>query len=76
MKRWLVTITAEIPYPWKQSYSIERSGAGTAVSDAIKLYRKDIKEQKGKSKKIDRFSITVESTHDISRDIPEEEEKL
>jgi len=69
MKRWTVSVTADIPYPWEKTFVVERSGPGTAVSDAIRLYRKVLREEKGKAKKIDSFHITVSRIPDVKPEV-------
>jgi len=59
MAHWLVTVSAEIPYPWSRAFGIDRSSAGAAASDGVKLYRKAVREKVGKAKKLDTISIKV-----------------
>lgn len=54
MKCYLVEVKTNIPYPIKKDYRIECSSFGTAISRAIKLFRKD----KGK-KKINELNINA-----------------
>jgi len=49
---WYVTVSADIPYPWEKTFSIQKSSPDAAASEAIKRFRKAIKESKGKSKKL------------------------
>ena len=41
MKQYLISIKSYMPYPVNRDYRITASGFGTAVSRAIKLFRKD-----------------------------------
>ena len=41
MKQYLITINTYLPYPINKDYRIIASGFNTAVSRAIKLFRKD-----------------------------------
>ena len=59
MVPWHVTITANIPYPWSRSFTINCTGAGTAAARAIKMYRKAIKQEKGRAKKINDFDVAI-----------------
>jgi hypothetical protein len=59
MKSWRVEITAEIPYPWMRSFAYEATNPGTAVSRALRDYRKAVKAKLGKSKKMTSFKIVV-----------------
>lgn len=59
MKGWLVEVSADIPYPWSRTFRVERSSAGAAASEAIKKYRKALREEKGKSKKLDELRLHI-----------------
>lgn len=59
MQTWIVTVSADIPYPWERVFSIHKSSPDAAASEAIKKFRKAIREAKGKSKKLDEIRITI-----------------
>jgi len=59
MKGWLVEVSADIPYPWSRTFRISRSSAGAAASEAVKRYRKALREEKGKSKKLDDLRLHI-----------------
>lgn len=42
MKNYKITVTAYIPVPRSRDYNITASSFGTAISRAIKTYRKEI----------------------------------
>ena len=65
MARWLVTVSAEIPYPWSRMFSIERSTAAAAASDAVKKFKLAVREKCMKSKKLDCISMKIERATDI-----------
>jgi len=65
MARWLVTVTADIPYPWTRIFSVERSTAAAAASDGVKRYRKAVKEKCMKAKKLDPINIRIERAEEI-----------
>jgi len=59
MAKWQVDATAEIPYPWTRSFVIERSTAGAAASEAVKLFRIAVKNKLGRSKKLDEITLKI-----------------
>lgn len=59
MKTWIVSVSADIPYPWEKTFSIQKSSPDAAASEAIKRFRKAIKEAKGKSKKLDEIRLKI-----------------
>ena len=59
MTSWYVTVTANVPYPWSKQFTIHRSNAGAAASEAVKLYRAALKEKFNKAKKLDEISIKI-----------------
>jgi hypothetical protein len=59
MRPWYVTVEADIPYPWKKTFTIYKSTPDAAASQAVKLFRKAVKEAKGKSKKLDEIRIKI-----------------
>ena len=65
MTPWIVTVSADIPYPWEQTFSIEKSSPDAAASEAIKRFRKAIRESKGKSKKLTEIRIRIIRGHSI-----------
>ena len=73
MIRWHVTVSADIPYPWDQTFVLERSNPGAAVSEAIKLYRKAVRQSKGKAKKIDDFRLRIHRGSQIESDSADDE---
>ena len=66
MAKWQVDATSDIPYPWTRSFLIERSTAGAAASEAVKLFRAAVKKKLGRSKKLD--EITLKIRRDYTRD--------
>lgn len=59
MKNYRVNITASIPYPWTQEYTEAAATESAAVSRALKHYRRDIREYRGKAKRIVEFSLKI-----------------
>ena len=59
MKKYRVSITAEIPYPWTREYNEEASNEGAAVSRALRRYRSDVRETRGKAKRITDFDLKI-----------------
>lgn len=59
MKKYQISITAEIPYPWTKEYSEVASNEGAAVSRALKRYRSDVRETRGKAKRIADFNLKI-----------------
>lgn len=43
MKAYLIEVSFNAPYPLKKAYRQEASGLHTAISRAIKLWKKEIK---------------------------------
>ena len=62
---WIVIVSADIPYPWDKTFSIRKSSPDAAASEAVKLFRKAVKEAKGKSKKLDEIRIRIIRGRDI-----------
>jgi hypothetical protein len=60
MKHYLITVKANMPYPIAKDYRMEASGFGTAISRAIKLFRKE-KDHK-KINELNIHAIYVSST--------------
>lgn len=59
MKNYRISITAGIPYPWTKEYTEQASNEGAAVSRALKQYRRDIREHRGKAKRIEGFDLKI-----------------
>jgi len=54
-----VTVSAGIPYPFSRTYHIDRS-EGAAASQALKMFRKDVKEAlQGQRKKLTEFDMKI-----------------
>lgn len=69
MNTYLVEVTADIPYPWPKTYRQQATNEGTAVSRALKAYRKDVRDRAGRTKKISEFSLKVRKSGRISKEI-------
>ena len=69
MKHWIVSVSADIPYPWEQTFYIEKSSPDAASSEAIKRFRKAIRKQKGKAKKLDEIRIIVRKGRSVEDSI-------
>ena len=52
MHKYMINIMAEIPYPWSRTYFEQATNEGTAISRALRRYRKDAKERNGRTKQI------------------------
>jgi len=52
MSTFLINITADLPYPIEKEFRVSGWDFGTAINRAVQLYRKDLKEQRGKARKI------------------------
>lgn len=59
MNVYSIQVTADIPYPWPKTYRQEATSEGTAISRALKAYRKDVRDRAGRAKKISEFSLKV-----------------
>ena len=59
MNVYLVEVTADIPYPWPRRYLAKATNEGTAISRALKGYRKEVRERAGRAKRITEFSLKV-----------------
>jgi hypothetical protein len=59
MNYYLVTVTAELPYPVSKEFRMSGWDFPVAIRRAVAEYRKFLKETKGKSKKIK--SLTVKA---------------
>jgi len=65
MQTWIVVVCADIPYPWEKTFSIEKSSPDAAASEAIKRFRKAIRESKGKSKKLSEIRLRIIRGHSV-----------
>lgn len=65
MRTWLVTVSADIPYPWEKTFSIDKSSPDAAASEAIKKYRKVLRETKGKAKKLSEIRLKIVRGHSL-----------
>jgi len=57
MNMYLVTVTAEIPYPISKEFRMSGWDFPVAIRRAVAQYRKSLKEDRGKSKKIKSLSV-------------------
>jgi hypothetical protein len=65
MNHYTVSISANIPYPWQRLYRYEASNEGVAASRALKEFRNDLRQARGKSKRIHDFTVNIRMfTHD------------
>lgn len=60
MNVYLISITADIPYPWGKHYFEKASGEGPAVSRGLKRFRQDLRERFGRAKQLREFEIKVQ----------------
>lgn len=58
MRSWYVTVSADIPYLWDRTFTIKKSTPDAAASQAVKLYRKELKKAKGQ-KRLDEIRIKI-----------------
>ncbi|MCD7896392.1 MAG: hypothetical protein LUG50_06910 [Planctomycetaceae bacterium] len=57
MNKYIVEITADIPYPWPRSYREEATNEGAAISRALRQYRADVRNRTGRGKQIKSASV-------------------
>ena len=57
MYHYLITITADLPYPIEKIFRISAWDFSTAIARACRKYRKQLRKDKGKSKKIDSMRV-------------------
>jgi hypothetical protein len=57
MNTYLVTVTAELPYPISKEFRMSGWDFPVAIRRAVFEYRKFLKEERGKSKKIKSLSV-------------------
>lgn len=57
MNKYIVDVTADIPYPWPKSYEEHATSEGAAISRALRRYRKDVRNRTGRAKQITAASV-------------------
>lgn len=57
MNKYIVDVTADIPYPWPKKYEEKATNEGAAISRALRRYRTDVRNRCGRAKKITAASV-------------------
>lgn len=57
MQHYYVRVTAEIPFPVTHEYLIPSSNISVAIRRGVEKYRVNVREDKGKAKRIDKIHV-------------------
>ena len=61
MNKYIVDVTADIPYPWAKKYEENATNEGAAISRALRRYRTDVRNRCGRARKITAASVTYQN---------------
>jgi len=69
MNKYLVDVTADIPYPWSKQYEEHATNEGAAISRALKRYRKDVRNRSGRGKQITAASVKYQNCGRVEKGV-------